>query len=250
MGPVIMLITIVAGGFALVAAMLGSIVGFGGSYFIQARKARSEDRAGFERVVSEVLSAADAMRDASDRFSKFAGMTLIRDAAKNAMMFLAAPDWLLDEAVPLRKKMLRAVITAAEEHFGPKPTDDRYMQLIFPAAQRLRSALTPLRIREDPAIARAANRLSDATENWAISTASEYRKEWGQALEEFRAVALGKLSAQQVGTESPDPENEDRGEDRSADPMLPFRLTSAAIVAISLGLILVRFKESFRPGQH
>lgn len=245
-----MFITIVAGGFALVAAMLGSIAGFGGSYFIQARKARSEDRAWFERIVSEVLSAADAMRDASDRFSKFAGMTLIRDSAKNAMTLFTAPDWLLDEAVPFRKRMLRAVITATEEHFGPKPTDDHYMQLTFPAAQRLRSALTPLRIREDPAIAKAADRLSDATEDWAISTAPEYREEWEQALAEFRAVALGKLSALQASPESREPENGDRGEDRPVDPMRPFRLTSAVIAAISLGLILVRFKESFRHGQH
>ncbi len=216
-------IAILTGVFTLIAA----IIGFVGSGFIQARAQRREERAQFERLITEALSAADDMWAALRDFRKYEGMTLIVDAAKNAENYgFGAPPWMTDGTIPLPKRLLRAALLAISQHYSEKPTDIHYLQLIFPAMQRLRTVLLPLRIGEDPAIAESANRLAEAAEARSISSARKNQEEWERAHAEFRIVAVERLRALS-GTRGTKNHSKD-GLDESIEP--PVRRTRRSLL--------------------
>jgi hypothetical protein len=154
---------------------------------------RQEEHAQFKRLITEAISAAEDMSAALSRFAKFAGMTMVADAAKNAEFVYAPPAWMNDESVPAHRRLLRGLFFIIGMNFSEKPTDTRYLQLIFPAMQRLRAALMPLRVGSDPAIAESANRLAVAAEFVSVSTERKNKQEWENALVDFRATALDRF---------------------------------------------------------
>jgi hypothetical protein len=153
-----------------------------------------QEHAQFERLLTEALSAAKDLSAAKNRYEKYASMVMLVDAAWNAEeTIFAPPPWMLDKTISNRMRLLRAMVRLVGHHFSEKPTDGRYLQLIFPAMQRLRAVLMPLRLGRDPDIAESATRLASAGESMSVSSDRKYEREWGQALTEFETLALERL---------------------------------------------------------
>jgi hypothetical protein len=198
-------IAILTGAFTLAAALLGFI----GSGFIQAQARRREDRAQYERVISEAISAGEDLSDAVHMFVLNWGVKAFADRAFKLWREVTAhPElWMGDlfSETESWQIVLRTGIAAVNSGIflsagDPESNNSRYLQVVFPALQRFRTALIPLRIARDPVIADHARKLTQAADSWATNSRFHPRrdyerahKEWAKAFNDFRTAALASL---------------------------------------------------------
>lgn len=192
---------IVAGIFTLAAVVLG----FLGSSRSEARVRRREDQAQYDRLVTEAVSASEAMSSAISEYRSKWAFTLTAIILQLISIMAAHSPEIADDTLTHRQfvassfaSMFGRNRTSSITDFWIAP-DIRYMQVVLPVMQRLNTALTPLRIGKDPAIAEAAQRLMKASEEWAQGS-REFRnrrsnrahEEWHHAFAEFKSAVLAK----------------------------------------------------------
>jgi hypothetical protein len=198
-------IAIVTGGFTLTAAILGFI----GNGFIQGRARRREARVQHERLISEALSAAQDLSDAVVMFAvNWGSLGVISDRAAILMREMTSNPELRTRALLREPESWKGVIVTGVSALllgisvgrgEPERYDSRYLQLVFPALQRLRAALIPLRIASNPVIAEHARKLTEAAESWASNSRfsrrhyKTARDEWAQVFGDFRTATIASL---------------------------------------------------------
>jgi hypothetical protein len=198
---------IVTGIFTLAAAILGFLA----SRRSEERVRRREDQAQYDRLVTEAVSASEAMSVAISEYRSKWASTLTAIILQVISTVAAHSPELVDDTLTGRKFVASSLAsvfgrnrTSSVTDFWTAP-DVRYMQVILPVMQRLNTALTPLRIGKDLVIAEAAQRLMQAAEEWAQGS-REFRnrrsdrahEEWRHAFADFKSAVLAKRDHDEV----------------------------------------------------